>query len=247
MIAETHGKISRTGSNLSENMEDKLTGNFFGRLRYLPYSKGLKILLENLKYEDNIEHGKLFSDTKKEYIGDNFHFWKYSKIAELDLIIELSDCLLGIEVKYNSRLSGNTQLKREFEYLFKDDKNNYKNKFLIFISRVEGLKEALEEIENVKKMHEEYKNIKFAYISWEDIFEIYNKIDLVMYNDYEKLIIVDIITLLKYKDFERFRNFKIEDRHKVNNDLFFKFDYYNFKFKEFFAIIEGDKYYEFNK
>ena len=45
MIAEIHGKISSSGSNLSDRMEDKLTGNFFGNLRYLPYEKGFKLLL----------------------------------------------------------------------------------------------------------------------------------------------------------------------------------------------------------
>lgn len=231
MIAETHGKISRTGSNLSENMEDKLTGNFFGRLRYLPYSKGLRLLLENFKYDNNVDGKGLFREIKEEYIGDSFSFWKYSKIAELDLIIELEEFLLGIEVKYNSGLSGNTQLKREFEYLFKGDKNNYKNKFLIFISRVEGLKEALEEVENIRKKHEEYKNIKFAYISWEDIFEIYNNINLnvlneegkEIYNSYEKLIIEDIIILLKYKEFERFRDFNLENTINIEKEKYYEY------------------------
>ncbi|KPU26283.1 hypothetical protein TR13x_10785 [Caloranaerobacter sp. TR13] len=37
MIAEMKGKISSTGSNLSERLEDKLIGDFFGALRYIPY------------------------------------------------------------------------------------------------------------------------------------------------------------------------------------------------------------------
>ena len=35
-VAETHGKISGTGSNLSDRMEDLLTSDIFGCLRYLP-------------------------------------------------------------------------------------------------------------------------------------------------------------------------------------------------------------------
>lgn len=47
MIAELHGKISSRGTNLRETSEDNLTGNFFGALRYIPFSKGIqKILLE---------------------------------------------------------------------------------------------------------------------------------------------------------------------------------------------------------
>ena len=30
-------------------MEDKLTGDFFGNLRYLPYKKGTRLLLDNIK------------------------------------------------------------------------------------------------------------------------------------------------------------------------------------------------------
>ncbi|MEK4246582.1 hypothetical protein MKZ20_14770 [Psychrobacillus sp. FSL K6-2684] len=40
MIAEIRGKISRSGSNLTERLEDNLTGNVFGALRYLPYERG---------------------------------------------------------------------------------------------------------------------------------------------------------------------------------------------------------------
>ena len=35
-IAEIRGKISETGSNLSERMEDLLTSDTFGCMRYLP-------------------------------------------------------------------------------------------------------------------------------------------------------------------------------------------------------------------
>jgi|GEM_PF-4181867 len=34
MLAEIHNKISGTGSNLSDRLEDQLTGDFFGTLRY---------------------------------------------------------------------------------------------------------------------------------------------------------------------------------------------------------------------
>ena len=43
MIAEIRGKISHTSSNLTERLEDHLTGNVFGSLRYLPFSLGKEI------------------------------------------------------------------------------------------------------------------------------------------------------------------------------------------------------------
>ncbi|TET41771.1 MAG: hypothetical protein E3J66_04840, partial [Dehalococcoidia bacterium] len=40
-LAEIHGKISETGTNLSERMEDLLTSDIFGCMRYLPTQKAL--------------------------------------------------------------------------------------------------------------------------------------------------------------------------------------------------------------
>ena len=52
MIAELKGKISSRGTNLTETLEDNLTGNFFGSLRYIPFSKGIKkILIEAIGEE----------------------------------------------------------------------------------------------------------------------------------------------------------------------------------------------------
>lgn len=42
MIAEIHSKISSSGSNLSDRLEDQLTGDFFGAIGYLPFQVGLK-------------------------------------------------------------------------------------------------------------------------------------------------------------------------------------------------------------
>ena len=49
LIAEIKGKISNTGSNLNDRLEDNLTGNVFGTLRYISFEKGLKkILIESI-------------------------------------------------------------------------------------------------------------------------------------------------------------------------------------------------------
>ncbi|HDR7499589.1 hypothetical protein CN539_22140 [Bacillus toyonensis] len=79
MIAEIHGKISLDGSNLSERLEDKLTGDIFGSLRYLPYHKGLYQLLSGTKFS-NISHKQLFLESinlvQKEYVYESFSLWK---------------------------------------------------------------------------------------------------------------------------------------------------------------------------
>jgi len=61
-IAEIRGKISDTGSNLSERMEDLLTSDVFGCLRYLPSEVALLPFLStarSIKYNTSKFDGKL--------------------------------------------------------------------------------------------------------------------------------------------------------------------------------------------
>ena len=44
-IAEIHGKLSSSGSNISDRLEDLLTADVFGCLRYLPFEKGFQKIL----------------------------------------------------------------------------------------------------------------------------------------------------------------------------------------------------------
>ena len=37
LIAEIYNKISKDGRNLSDRLEDQLTGDFFGTLRYMSF------------------------------------------------------------------------------------------------------------------------------------------------------------------------------------------------------------------
>ena len=46
MIADIKGKISRSGSNLTANLEDNLT-EMYGALRYIPFNKAMKPILAN--------------------------------------------------------------------------------------------------------------------------------------------------------------------------------------------------------
>lgn len=79
MIAEIHGKISSDGSNLIERLKDKLTGDIFGSLRYLPYRKGLYQLLSGTKFLNNL-HKQQFLESinlvQEEYVDESFSFWQ---------------------------------------------------------------------------------------------------------------------------------------------------------------------------
>lgn len=224
MIAETHGKISSTGSNLTDRMEDKLTGDFFGHLRYLPFHMGLKKVLFNAKTlnEDDSKRlvQKLMGIKDNGFIGDKIKFWLHHEIAELDLQIELDNLFIGVEVKYNSGLSSEDQLERELEVI-NSLGNSAKQKVLLFISRGSGLLEAIESVKKLKMDREKLLDgIIFAYISWEDIHEIFDTLDLKEYTEYEKLIANDIRKLLTYKGFDKFKDFYSIKDIEVGKDFF---------------------------
>jgi hypothetical protein len=55
LIAELHNKISAESNNL-ERSEDKLTGDFFGTLRYLPFEIGMKPILLPVRFKEKRFH-----------------------------------------------------------------------------------------------------------------------------------------------------------------------------------------------
>jgi hypothetical protein len=120
MIAEINTKILSL-ENRSVGSEDKLTGDFFGALRYIPFSVGIGRILSD---EVIVHPAKLAKDIdveiEKSKIDDGdwsnrIHFWdrknvrdgdtKNSKCVEPDVLIELEDAIILIEVKLHSGLS----------------------------------------------------------------------------------------------------------------------------------------------
>lgn len=76
LIAELHNKISQNGSNLSDRLEDQLTGDFFGAIRYLPFEIGMRAVLSTVQFGNaqvNVEWANLKnSETGYSY---NMEFW----------------------------------------------------------------------------------------------------------------------------------------------------------------------------
>ena len=100
MIEELYGKISSTGSNLSDRLEDQLTGDIFGSLRYLPFDLGIGPVLSAAQIP---ELSELIE--KSDSLAYRMSFWPYHPIGELDVRIDLDNAVIGIEVKYQSPLS----------------------------------------------------------------------------------------------------------------------------------------------
>ncbi|WP_415344735.1 hypothetical protein [Clostridium perfringens] len=130
MIAELYGKISSKGTNLSESLEDNLTGDFFGTLRYIPFSKGIKPILLKVIEEEN------FDEYETEEWAENIEFWPYHKEGELDSIINLNLVTIGIEVKYKSGLSSDDEVANYNEKIEKNNNQEESNNQLARESRI---------------------------------------------------------------------------------------------------------------
>lgn len=268
MIAEIYGKISSNGTSLSDRLEDNLTGDFFGALRYLPFEVGFKEVLKNIKCfneQDKNNYRDTINNIHIEYCDKEINFWPYDEEGELDVLIEFENLVAGIEVKYLSRLSSDdevvnsfldsetnnevsiNQLARESRIIMKHIKNTNKKGMLIFVAFESECIKICNDILNRNILE---KDIMFAMLSWQKIYDICSGI--LAKGNLEKrdeIILGDIAKLLKNKGFERFKSFYYEgyDKDIVFDNLSYNVQVLNKKGFDFNidTRVEGDKYYEF--
>ena len=209
MVEEFYGKISRSGSNLSDNLEDKLTGDFFGTFRYIDFCDGLQPILCGALRKSEKHQGA--SQTAIQFIAnvnctnirdeEHIKFWPKHDLGELDVLLEFDNCCIGIEVKLNSGLSSDDQLIREANILC--DLAKDKAKILLFIARHESCRSVYHEYKDVIR-----KDVCFVFASWEDILESMK--DLLnggkgsKYTSAQRLMISDLVKLLTRKGFDTF-------------------------------------------
>jgi hypothetical protein len=243
-IAEIHGKISSSGSNLSDRLEDMLTSDIFGPLRYLPFQDGLlNILLQARNYSNDTW---LSLD-----IGDKnpilkIHFWPKLSNSEPDILIEFGDQLFIIEVKYLSGKSGHfdsneaeqgnlesassDQLGREFIDLL-----NFPGKFqrrsLIYLTSHREL--PMHDIKaghdavivyNPKDYGAQYQDNTY-WLSWFTVHELISNLLDQQQSYYQKLILKDMKCLLHkkgFRGFEGFANLDIKNVKLQFDTIFYK-------------------------
>ena len=210
MVEEFYGKISRSGSNLSDSLEDKLTGDFFGTLRYMDFCDGLQPVLCGAlrKSEKQQAESKaaiqLIENVNCTNIKDEEHikFWPKHDLGELDVLLEFDNCYIGIEVKFQSGLSSDDQLIREANILCDLPKD--KKKILLFIAKHES---CISVYRKYKKDISK-QGVHFVFASWEDILQsmkdILNGGKGSKYTFGQKLMICDLVRLLTRKDFDTF-------------------------------------------
>ena len=210
MVEEFYGKISRSGSNLSDNSEDKLTGDFFGTLRYMDFCDGLQPILCGALRKSEKQQAEsqaviqLIGNANCTNIKDEEHikFWPKHDLGELDVLLEFDNCYIGIEVKFQSGLTSDDQLIREANILCDLPKD--KKKILLFIAKHES---CISVYRKYKKDISK-QGVHFVFASWEDILQsmkdILNGGKGSKYTFGQKLMIRDLVRLLTSKDFDTF-------------------------------------------
>ncbi|MBT2686019.1 hypothetical protein [Bacillus sp. ISL-37] len=256
MIAEIGGKISRRGSNLSERLEDDLTGNVFGALRYIPFSKGLGEVLANSIFPRKLKAD--FWEIDIDFWANMIEFWPYDREGEVDVLINFPSTMIGVEVKYLSGLSSDddvvnggsdqeiqvsiNQLARESRILAR--KGQGKQKLLLFIADRKACKDTYR---NIVERGIIEQGVDFGYVSWQDILKELKQ--LVITDVYQQVIVQDLIDLLTRKGFEDFTSMAVETSIPIDKDEFFKFEVMSHAFISFktpIKISEG-LHYEFSK
>ena len=209
MVEEFYGKISRSGSNLSDSSEDKLTGDFFGTLRYMDFCDGLQPILCGALRKSEKQQAEsqaaiqLIENANCTNIKDEEHikFWPKHDRGELDVLLNFDNCYIGIEVKFQSGLSSDDQLIREANILC--DLAKDKKKILLFIAKHESCISVYRKYKNIIS-----KDVHFVFASWEDILQsmkdILNGGKGSKYTFGQKLMIRDLVRLLTRKDFDTF-------------------------------------------
>lgn len=265
MIAEIKGKISQTGSNLSERIEDNLTGNFFGALRYVPFDLALREILSKGIFPKKV--GDLIGKINQSYWKDNISFWPYHREGEIDVLLDFEHVTMGVEVKYLSGLSSDddigisneiaeqiiqeniqesrNQLARESRIVA--ERGQGKTKILIFIATNPSCSEIYHHVINRNPPIIE-KDVLFGYISWQSILNEMNRLNL--HNPFYQTIIEDLILLLLKKGFESFKDMDVKFDGEVSLEEFYRFNEirsaYSFINYNLNYTVEKEGYYEFS-
>ncbi len=210
MIAELHGK-------LENHMEDELTGNFFGTIRYVDAEKIFRPLFEKCIRPTN------FADAAKKiedgWWADKIKFWPHDTLGEIDVLLNFDKILIGVEVKYQSGESGTNQLDREADILQR--KAGDKDKILILLAPESRCLDVVTPAR--QKIIFDKFGVRLGYVAWEDIFDELKNFQA--HSPLEKLIVDDLTKLLTRKGFDRFRSFdNLSLLSPVEEGKFYVFD-----------------------
>lgn len=257
-IAEIHGKISHIGSNLSDRLEDLLTSDLFGPMRYLPFEIGLKPILESAINASTGEHLLIENhDTSGHF---KVSFWPQLTYSEPDVVIECCGNLIFVEAKYlsgksghftmedegsdNVQAAGSDQLYREYMDLISYP-GSFQSRTLIYLTAhrilpaddIRAGKDALS-VRHQDIPLQEYDS-NFYWLSWYAVRDKVSQMLELPTHEKFHLILYDISLLLNRKGFRRFDGFpkiKVGDVSVRNTSKVF----YKRVYREHFLFTQND-------
>jgi hypothetical protein len=228
--AEMKGKIPEI-----DRLEDVLTSNVFGLLRYV---KNPAVLLWILGQARTLSGKGLAEsvDVDLTTYSPEFLFWEQvGTYGEPDLIIRFSkagnsDLILCIEVKYYSSKSGegdDDQLRRYFEGVSGVASLSASTLLgIIYLTKHPSRKELIDSLKHIQGKGVINAEEKLFQLRWTEMAEALENADLSQLSTSERMVLTDLRDYLRYKNLVGFSGF-------------------SFRSKAF--VLGPEKFYEFNR
>jgi hypothetical protein len=208
--AQLRGKLTRT----EENMEDLLTSNVFGTMKYLPFEDGLGLILSNSV--DN--EGKMLSNILSPIADVEYQFWPWIQESDcegcepdLSIIMQTKNeqkFIVFVEAKYLSGKSSEAdegqvprdQLAREWDNLLCLATRENAIPILLYVTADIGYPS-----DDIEASYGEYKkkrkkDMKVFWISWRKLPYLFSVKDNPM--------LTDLVMVLKLQSLTFFEGIK---------------------------------------
>ena len=241
-IAEVHGKISSTGRNLHDQMEDLLTSDVFSACKYLRPTTLLVPFLKkarSLNDESPLVPNQIHCAT--------YHFWPRLARFEPDVLIALERddriWMVLIEAKYLSGKSGGPMDEEElsiasapsdqlageyYDLLTAEDRvglppDRIVSRALIYMTAHRSMptEDLQRSIAEASHFISEDRSINIYWLSWFDLMPILRETNA---KEWELPILEDLQRLLEHKGFVRFEGFHSLEKIQLLETLY-SFDF----------------------
>jgi hypothetical protein len=243
-IAEIHGKISQSGSNLFDCLEDLLTSDVFTACKYL---RPKTLLIPFLARATSINNENLSQIEELSVKVVRFVFWPRLDRSEPDVLISIESMngdylIILVEAKYLSSKSSialndaeleiaetpRDQLAREYLDLTEAHKflnipkEKVKNRFLIYLTahRTIPYDALVESYRETKRFVKKGNEINLYWLSWFELLPTIKK--LMDVSDWEEPILNDLKKLLERKRLIRFNGYRLKENKYIQKMKIYK-------------------------
>jgi hypothetical protein len=244
-IAEVHGKLSRSGANLTERMEDLLTSDVFSACKYV---RPETLLLPFLRGAQSVEGTRLYKLLSERGVKTRFKFWPRLSNCEPDVVIAIESAsgtlsIALIEAKYYSAKSSSAlsedeliaataprdQLAREYQALgevhklFGVSETKVSERVLVYVTAHRSMpKETIEEsLAEIESMVPSEGPINLFWTTWFELYPLIRQTSSSA-SDWEIPILDDLQSLLERKHLIRFRGFQLEKTRLVPTNAIYQ-------------------------